>query len=564
MVAPGGKHKRFFEVGDSDENKSDEGPKKQRKELDPDVEKRLIEAKVKALPQSNENTDTIKPKIRKYNRGERLSVKGLKDKKLKSQLKTKEDLFEKSALTAAKVEQWLLPSEGGALEADDGENTYDYTQEDIVKNVDISSAHKAFDLRLPDLGPYTIDYTHSGRYALIGGRKGHLAVIDWKTKYLMMETQVKETTRDIKFLHNEQFFAAAQSKYIYIYDKKGAEVHCLKEFVAPLKLEFLRHHFLLVSTNKAGVLHYQDTSTGQIVANYSTRLGPCRVLRANPYNAVVSLGHSNGTVTLWTPNMGTPLVRMLCHRGAVTSTAFDMGGSYMVTAGADARIKVWDIRKMQALHSYMAFQSTKSLDVSQKGLLAVGSGSTIEIWKDAFQVKQEKPYMKHKLFQNSTIQDLSFCPYEDVVGIGHTGGVTSILVPGSGEPNFDSFVANPFQTVKQRHEAEVHALLDKLQPQTIMLDPQKFGAVDKNPRKNLREQEEEEDESKKIQGQKKAKRKTKGRNKVGKRMAKKQLEAFGTKRSIIREQQQQQKQMKGALVKEREEPLPRALERFAS
>ena len=40
--------------------------------------------------------------------------------------------------------------------------------------------------------------------------------------------QVRETTRDVTFLHNEQFFAAAQRKYVYVYDKRGLEVHCLK------------------------------------------------------------------------------------------------------------------------------------------------------------------------------------------------------------------------------------------------------------------------------------------------------------------------------------------------
>lgn len=46
---------------------------------------------------------------------------------------------------------------------------------------------------------------------------------------------------------------------------------------------------------------------------------------------------------------------------------------------------------------------------------------------------------------------------------------------GSGEPNFDTFVANPFQTTKQRQTQEVVQLLDKLQPDTIVLDPDTVG-----------------------------------------------------------------------------------------
>ncbi len=58
----------------------------------------------------------------------------------------------------------------------------------------------------------------------------------------------------------------------------------------------------------------QDTSTGAIVAQHRTRMGTCDVLRQNPWNAVVQLGHSNGVVSMWTPNMSTPVVKMLCHK----------------------------------------------------------------------------------------------------------------------------------------------------------------------------------------------------------------------------------------------------------
>ena len=61
--------------------------------------------------------------------------------------------------------------------------------------------------------------------------------------------------------------------------------------------------------------------------------------------------------------------------------------------------------------------------------------------------------------------------------MGHSGGVSTMLVPGAGEPNFDSYVADPFQRRKARQEQEVHLLLDKLQPDMIVLDPTTIGQV---------------------------------------------------------------------------------------
>ena len=58
----------------------------------------------------------------------------------------------------------------------------------------------------------------------------------------------------------------------------------------------------------------QDTSTGEVAACLNTKMGDCSVMRQNPWNACLALGHANGVVTMWAPNMGLPLVRMLCHK----------------------------------------------------------------------------------------------------------------------------------------------------------------------------------------------------------------------------------------------------------
>ena len=117
-----------------------------------------------------------------------------------------------------------------------------------------------------------------------------------------------------------------------------------------------------------------------------------------------------------------------------------------------------------------------------------------------------------------------FVPYEDVMGMAHEGGYSSILVPGSGLATFDSYEANPFETSKQRRERTVHGLLQKLDPATISLQVASIGHVDEEGGADgLRAKEEREEEERQIellrqQDKKKAKKKARGGSKIGNRM----------------------------------------------
>ncbi|KAI9470298.1 putative U3 small nucleolar RNA-associated protein 7 [Coemansia sp. RSA 989] len=491
---------------------------------DNEAPRRLRDSKKNKKAQKNHIPPEIKQKASKYSRGhdsEATPVKA-RSKKAQAKLDHAKKRRDEAILEAARSEV-LLTEQAGYLEADKMERTYKFTQKQLAEHVDISSANKIFDLHLEDFGPYMLDYTSNGKQLLIGGRKGHLATMDWRNGKLGCEIHLRETIRDVCWLHNQNMFAVAQKQYAYIYDHTGAEVHCLQKHKEPTRLGFLPYHFLLASTGMTGRLVYQDITEGKVIGEHKPGYGPAHVLQVNPFNAVVHMGHGNGVVTLWSPQQSTPLAKILCHKGPVQAMAIDHTGTYMATSGLDGRVKIWDIRNFKAMHEYTTLKPAHSLDISQRGLLAAGWGPNMTIWKDALSTNVTDPYMKRQL-PGSTISDVQFVPYDDVLGYGHSLGISSIVVPGAGEPNFDAFVANPFQTRKQRQEAEVKMLLDKLAPDTIQLDPNFIGKLD--PRNHLQRHHDKLQDTRSQYDQNKAegkykdsnvKNKTKGRNSTAKR-----------------------------------------------
>jgi len=104
-------------------------------------------------------------------------------------------------------------------EDNDRERTLKVSQNQLTNMLGVQNAHQVFDLNLKDFAPYkSLDFTQNGKHLLIGSKKGHIALIDWKNKDLKCEFQTKQLVRDVHFLQDEHMFAVAQKKYLYIYD----------------------------------------------------------------------------------------------------------------------------------------------------------------------------------------------------------------------------------------------------------------------------------------------------------------------------------------------------------
>ena len=142
--------------------------------------------------------------IEKYGRGRPIRKQSIKDKKLRGNLKVLENKYKDTALKAKDAEI-LLENESGFLEAEgELERTYKVRQDELKTEVAVETAKAGFELKLEELGPYTMDYTRNGRSLLLAGRKGHVSTMEWRAGTLGCELQLAETVRDAKWLHNDQ------------------------------------------------------------------------------------------------------------------------------------------------------------------------------------------------------------------------------------------------------------------------------------------------------------------------------------------------------------------------
>jgi U3 small nucleolar RNA-associated protein 7 len=240
----------------------------------------------------------------------------------------------------------------------------------------------------------------------------------------------------------------------------------------------------------------------------------------------------------------------------------------MVTAGQDCKMAVWDIRMFKEVNSYYTRAPAASLAISDTGLTAVGWGTHTTIWKDlyskheAVQEKVQSPYMVWG-GEGKRIERVRWCPLEDILGVGHDDGFSSLIIPGAGQANFDAFAANPFETVKQRQESEVKGLLNKLQPEMIALDPNFIGNLDLRSEQQRRE--EQDLDSAPIDTFTRLKNKARGKNSALKKYMRKQKKKNIIDANMVRVEEllKEQERKKRAKEGAAETELGPALSRFA-
>ena len=82
-----------------------------------------------------------------------------------------------SALYDNKSTEILKTEGGGYLEPEGMDRTYRMKQDKLKTDVDLNTPRKIFSLTLDQFGPYQVQFDRPGRHLLLGGEKGHLAMV---------------------------------------------------------------------------------------------------------------------------------------------------------------------------------------------------------------------------------------------------------------------------------------------------------------------------------------------------------------------------------------------------
>lgn len=372
-----------------------------------------------------------------------------------------------AARSAARSEM-LRTEEKGYIES-----KFRIKERDILKQIPTAVASQQFDFKLPK-GPYCVDVTRDGRHILFGGKGKHLAQFDRYDSRKMFEISTDCSIRDVCFLQNDTLNAAATSKNLFIYDKAGTQIHEIKQAKNALGVQFLSHHFLLAAATYERRLVYVDVTNGEVIANFHTPYeNMC--MAQNQNNAIIGIGHNGGMISLWTPNTDQPVAKLMKHHPACISMDFDITGTKLAVGHGDGNVQVWDVRNMTRV--YQRSKSTpgiKAVRFSATGVMGVARNNYVEFYEKC---DKKTAFLTHKY--NCNVNSLKFVLFEDIAVVGKDDGISALVVPGTGEPNLDSNVANPYATKEWRQNKEVQDLLDKIPYQTITLNPEALFQVGK-------------------------------------------------------------------------------------
>ncbi|MEM6687957.1 MAG: hypothetical protein AAF664_00930 [Planctomycetota bacterium] len=101
----------------------------------------------------------------------------------------------------------------------------------------------------------------------------------------------------------------------------------------------------------------------------------------SPSGKVIAVGLSDQTIELWRTNLLKPLGVLGSHRDRIRSLAFSPDGRWLVSAGNDGQLKVWDIAATRVNEQYALSHAVSQVQFMPDSatILAIGFASHLDV-----------------------------------------------------------------------------------------------------------------------------------------------------------------------------------------
>ena len=139
---------------------------------------------------------------------------------------------------------------------------------------------------------------------------------------------------------------------------------------------------MVASGSGDGTVKVWDTSTGNLVQNYSAKASRVFSVVYSPNGSWLAAGTEANGVMLWQP--ATKAGRALeGHRGAVSAAVFSPTGALMATGGQDTTVKVWDTAswtEKATLSGHSDWIRGLAFSPDSRMLASAGDDRTVKVW----------------------------------------------------------------------------------------------------------------------------------------------------------------------------------------
>lgn len=162
---------------------------------------------------------------------------------------------------------------------------------------------------------------------------------------------------DVRFSPNGKYLLTAGKDGIHLWNAKTGEmIRQFGDLHDVFRATFSPDGRYVLSTASGtddGKARLWETSTGQLVHEYQSTLGPMNGLDFSPDGNYIIADGGDNIVHIWDTQTGKELRQLIGHTGVIFTEVFSPDGKYIATASVDNTARLWDFRTGQELRRFI-------------------------------------------------------------------------------------------------------------------------------------------------------------------------------------------------------------------